>query len=409
MTATERSLGFGGRVAMLVLFIAGAVIATPSGFGLFWFIPFAGVGALVVIRRPRTSIGWILFGLAWSFALVTVAVDATAQQFADGTVGFATALFAVVQSTAGTIGFFLFALLAIVYPSGRLPVGRWGWISRLGLGICLVLIAASFVMPVIAVNLVGMPESIPVPNPFALWPDHAIWQGLADWQLVTPDTVIIPVILLLAGGAVSLIVRARRADGVERQQLRWLGASIAVVVAAVLSGFVLSILAPEAADAGLVWVPALLTFPLVAVAVGVAVLRYRLYEIDRIISRTIGWALVTGALVAVFAAVVIALQAALSDVTQGQTLAVAASTLVAFAIFQPLRRRVQRTVDRRFDRARYDAEGTTAAFSERLRHEVEIAAVIADLQRTTQASLRPTALSVWVRTPEGVSELEDRR
>ena len=108
------------------------------------------------------------------------------------------------------------------------------------------------------------------------------------------------------------------------------------------------------------------------ITIGIAILRYRLYEIDRLISRTIGWALVTGILVAVFALLVVALQAALTPVTDESTLAVAASTLVAFALFQPLRRRVQRAVDRRFDRARYDGQRTTAVFADRVRNEVDL-------------------------------------
>ena len=108
------------------------------------------------------------------------------------------------------------------------------------------------------------------------------------------------------------------------------------------------------------------------IVIGIAILRYRLYEIDRIISRTIGWAIVTGLLVAVFAGLVVALQAVLAPVTKENTLAVAASTLVAFALFQPLRRRVQRAVDRRFDRARYDGQRTVGAFAERLRNEVDL-------------------------------------
>lgn len=130
---------------------------------------------------------------------------------------------------------------------------------------------------------------------------------------------------------------------------------------------------------------------------GVAILRYRLYEIDRLISRTIGWAIVTGLLVAVFAGAVVGLQALLAGFTQGQTLAVAASTLVAFALFQPVRRQVQRAVDRRFDRARYDAERTAGAFADRLRDETDIETVTADLTATTRAALAPAGLGIWIR------------
>jgi hypothetical protein len=135
-------------------------------------------------------------------------------------------------------------------------------------------------------------------------------------------------------------------------------------------------------------------------AIGVAILRYRLYDIDRIVSRTLSWALISAVLLAVFGAVVVGLQAALTDVTQGETLAVAASTLVAFALFQPLRRRVQGAVDRRFDRARYDAERTAAAFAERLRDEVDLATLTGELQATVAAAVRPREAAVWLPSRE---------
>ena len=136
---------------------------------------------------------------------------------------------------------------------------------------------------------------------------------------------------------------------------------------------------------------------LIPVSIGIAVTRYRLYEIDRLISRTIGWALVTGVLVTVFIGGLLALQALLADVTQGQTLAVAASTLVAFALFQPVRQRIQRTVDHRFDRARYDADRITTAFAERLRDEVDLATVTADFDGTVDGAISPSSIRIWLR------------
>jgi DNA integrity scanning protein DisA with diadenylate cyclase activity len=141
----------------------------------------------------------------------------------------------------------------------------------------------------------------------------------------------------------------------------------------------------------------LLAFALLPIAVGVAVLRYHLYDIDRLISRTIAWALVTGVLAAVFVSVVLVLQALLAGFTQGETLAVAASTLVAFALFQPLRRRVQVVVDRRFDRARYDGQRTVDAFAERLRDEVEFAEIHEDIHQTVHSTMRPEHVGIWLR------------
>ena len=135
---------------------------------------------------------------------------------------------------------------------------------------------------------------------------------------------------------------------------------------------------------------------LVPVSVWIAVTRYRLYEIDRLISRTIGWAIVTGILVAVFALLVVTLQALLTSVTEVNTLAVAASTLVAVALFQPLRRRVQRAVDRRFDRARYDGQRTTAVFADRVRNEVDLGTLRTALVATASEAVRPTGAGLWL-------------
>ncbi|HLQ48120.1 MAG TPA: hypothetical protein VK233_04050, partial [Candidatus Dormibacteraeota bacterium] len=150
-------------------------------------------------------------------------------------------------------------------------------------------------------------------------------------------------------------------------------------------------------DAPITWVPAAMAFTLPPIAIGVAVLRYRLYEIDRIISRTIGWAVVTSILATTFVTLVVGLQAALGSITQSRTPVVAVSTLVAFAVFQPVRRRVQAAVDHRFNRARYDADRLATAFADRLRDEVDLTAVSGDIAGVVDAALRPSAIGVWIR------------
>ncbi len=142
-------------------------------------------------------------------------------------------------------------------------------------------------------------------------------------------------------------------------------------------------------------------------AIGIAILRYHLYDIDRIISRTVSWAVITAMLVAVFVGGVLGLQAALAGVTQAQTLAVAASTLLAFALFQPIRGRVQRAVDRRFDRARYDSQRTVDAFADRLRSNVDLESLGTSLSATAADAVRPTSAWVWLRyraTPVTIAE-----
>lgn len=381
-----RVLAFGARLAIVGLAIGAALLSmlSPQGPSGLLSLPYAAAGAMLVIRRPRTSIGWLLIGVGLCFALISVPVTGTPEEFIDGSVDLPVALFAVIHTGLGTTAFFFFAVLLMVFPSGRLPVGPWGRLGRAGLSVSLTFAAAAYVMPEIPV------ESAWVRNPLALLPE--LW----IWRVVTPTTAIFPVLITMIAGAVSLVVRVRRAGGTERQQLRWIAASFAVLMVAVVSGLAISFLVP-AAGYGLAWTPAMVALPTVPMAIGVAVLRYRLYEIDRIVSRTIGWAIVTGTLLAVFGGAVLGLQALLSGVTQGETLAVAASTLVAFALFQPVRRRVQSAVNRRFDRARVDGERTAEAFADRLRDQIDLGDLEADVAGTIESALRPSSTGVWIR------------
>jgi len=184
-------------------------------------------------------------------------------------------------------------------------------------------------------------------------------------------------------------MRFRASRGVVRQQLKWFLAAVFVLVASTA----VAMTGSDEANIGF-----LIGIGLVPIAIGIAILRYRLYDIDRLISRTIGWALVTGILAAVFVSVVLVLQALLAGFTQGETLAVAASTLAAFALFQPVRRRIQVAVDRRFDRARYDGQRTVDAFAERLRDEVELASIEREALGTVDETVRPVHAGLWLRS-----------
>jgi hypothetical protein len=387
----ERSLALPWRLVIALSLVAGCVLSAPSGFGLLWFAPYAGVGALLAIRRPSSPIGWLLMALGWAFALVTLTLDATPDQFAAGTLAPHVAILASVTANQGTLGFFLLALLAIVFPSGRFPTGRWGAVARIAAGIALACVLVGFVMPRINVNLWSGSTGTVVRNPLAILPDLPVWAPL------TPDTVVLPVVALMGAAIVSLFLRFRRAVGVERQQLKWIAAALGFVVVAVFGGFVTGILVPAAAQSGVVWLGAVVAFPCVPVAIGLAVLRYRLYEIDRLVSRTIGWALTTGTIAALFGALAVGLQGLLAPLTAGNGLAVAASTLTAVALFQPLRRRLQRVVDRRFNRARYDAERTVADFAARLRDQIELRAIQAHVLASVDAAVRPAGTTLWLR------------
>ncbi len=193
-----------------------------------------------------------------------------------------------------------------------------------------------------------------------------------------------------------MFVRLRRARGVERAQLRWLVWSMAFIVV----GFIVGLVGDSIFVNGLggaVWLPAIVAFCLPPVAIGIAILRYRLYEIDRIISRTISYGVVTLVLASLFVIVVLAAQAVLGPLTGSSTIAVAGSTLLVATLFQPIRRRVQRLVDRRFNRNRYDADRTVAAFAGRLRDEVDLEALRAEILATVSEAVEPSAVSLWLR------------
>jgi hypothetical protein len=291
----------------------------------------------------------------------------------------------------GVSAMILFAYLAMVFPSGHLPRGRWGRTARILLTAIGLLVLLTAFAPTINVNLIGAPNGANVRNPLAILPEAAVW------QVLNPTLLFAVVLGLLIGGAVSLVIRHRRTRGVERQQLSWVVAAIAFVGAAVVAGMVLGTIVPQASDDGTVWIPAIFAFATVPLAVGLAVLRYRLYEIDRIVSRTIGWAVVSAILVALFVTLVLATGAALASVTSTNALAVAVSTLVVAALFQPLRRRVQARVDHRFNRARYDAERTVAVFSGRLRDEVDLDQLSAEITGTVARTVQPASVLLWLR------------
>jgi peptidoglycan/LPS O-acetylase OafA/YrhL len=204
------------------------------------------------------------------------------------------------------------------------------------------------------------------------------------------------VLALLGAAAVAMTRRFRHGGPTQRAQIKWVAAaSLVLLVAEVGNLATFDPVDPYAQPAWLLAATA--SFALIPIAIGIAVLRYRLYEIDRIISRGLAWALLTGLLVAVFVASILVLQGVLSTVTQGETLAVAASTLVAFALFQPLRRRVQDAVDRRFNRARVDAQRAIDVFGLQLRDEVDLGAVRGQLVNAVDAAVAPAGVGVWLR------------
>ena len=395
-SSASHQLALPARFVLGGLMVVGAILAVPSGIGLIWYIPYACVGLILVVRRPDTSIGWLLMALAWLMvATVGISIGVPPTSFEDGTVDPLTAGLAVTQAAGGFVLFYVLAVLAIVFPSGRLPAGRWGIVARTCLIAGVVVVVAILVMPVISVSFDGSPSGIGVPNPIAVLPE------LPVWQVVTPETALIPLLVLLVAAVASLFVRYGRAVGVERQQLRWLTAALGLLIAGVFGGFAFGAIFPAVRDTGFIWVGPIIAMPLIPVSIGIAVLRYRLYEIDRIVSRTIGWGLTTGLVAAVFGLLIVGLQTLLAPVTNASTLVVAGSTLVAAALFMPLYRRVQVAVDRRFNRARVDAQRALETFGNQLREEVDLDSVSSHLVGVAAQTVQPQAIGLWTRRGGG--------
>jgi hypothetical protein len=344
---------------------------------------YATVGWLLAVRPGGGRMGTILLGGSAVFGAVpfgyafagTMALRSPLDPVANVLVLLGPALV--------PLGYALILpIVALTFPNGRLPSSGWRWPTRAAAGA----LAASTILIVFTPGAI---ENVVPWNPIGI--DFLpAWV----WALAGPvggiGTVLISVL-----GVAAVASRYRRGAGVERQQLRWF-------VAAVLLAVVPITVSPLAGRGGpLAFLLAVFGLLLVPVSVWIAVTRYRLYEIDRLISRGLSWAVLSGVLLAIYAGAVLLLQTVLAGVIQGQTVAVAASTLLAAALFQPLRRRVQAGVDHRFNRARYDAERTATDFADRLRDEVDVDHLQAALATTAGGAVHPDGVGVWLRPAPG--------
>jgi hypothetical protein len=376
------ALGLG---AITVVLLAGAVplavLAHQATGGDLAFtlimVPFAGVGVLVAAKQPRNPIGWLLLGLA---LMVLVGADAgfySVYAYRIEHHGLLLSRLAVVLATGWAPMIVLLPLPLFLFPDGRVPSGGWRatfWAYLVLSAIFLISIAVqdvgAFTDRKVGVDssgelaaLGGTPHGAAAALSFGL---------LGLWGLIGLSWV------------ARLVLDYRRSGGERREQLKWLLSGGAVCIV----GFLAS-LAGSLTSAGFIAIAAL---PL---AIGIGILKYRLYEIDRLISRTLSYALLTGLLVGVFAGLVLLTTRVLPF---SSPVGVAASTLVAAGLFSPLRSRLQRLVDRRFNRARYDAEATVAALAARLRDAVEVDTVLEELAAAAGRSLEPAHVTVWLPT-----------
>jgi hypothetical protein len=348
----------------------GGVVSTAVG--LLVFAVFAAVGAVVASHRPENPIGWLFCGAAICMLLANVSaayLDLAARRDLPGSVAVA-----VASSWTWIVGVGLLVPLVLVFPDGRplewaRPVAKPFVLTWLG-----VVVAGSVVTP--GELYPARPPRPAIENPLGVPALSSVLHALGIAGAVT----------LIAASLVSLAARWRRA-GDQRRQITWFLLSVAVVVATIFLSSVVSF--PEA-----LWFPVWATIP---VAMGIAVLRYRLYEIDVIVRKTLVYGAVSALLAGCYAAIVLTLQSAFGWVTRGNELAVAVSTLAVAALFRPVRSRIQAVVDGRFYRAKVDAEETLARFGARLRGDLDLDALGAEISAVVAETMRPAHVSLWLR------------
>jgi len=321
----------------------------------------AVIGGLIVVRQPRNTVGWLLLliGLDAGALILTEVYEPIVSVNPGAPLGLE--LRGTISDLAWVASIPLVCLILQLFPGGRPLSPKWRYVAWL---------TGLWVLNGVAVGLL-------------------FGSGSAGLGFVLMLALLLVLMFL---SVISILLRTHRASGVERQQIKWLALGAVpglLVIPLAASGF------PQLLPLQQVF------FTWLPVTIGIAVLRYRLYDIDRLVNRTVVYATVSVLLAAVYGVGVLLLQVPLSQISRGDSLAVAVSTLAAAALFHPARGAVQRFVDHRFNRARYDGERTIAAFGTRLRNEVDLDSVVGQLQEVVRATIGPSSASVWLRQKPG--------
>lgn len=356
---------------------AGSDIALSTAFLIT-----AALGAVVTRRHPSLSIGWIFSAIGVPMVVTLALVRYGMNAVALGLAPEIWILWVMQWLWIPSISLMATAL-PLLFPDGEPPSPRWRPVARAIPAVIVVLIVGYALRP-------G-----PLQPPFDAI-ENPLWPGtpLPSWYTLAPALLQVPMTIACFGGLVS---RFRRSEGVERQQLKWflfgLAPTSLFLVTATLADVVLGY--DQARAISGVFAGLALAAP--AVTAGIGIMRYRLFDIDVLIKRTLVYGAVSAVLITTYAGAVVLLQTALRPFTAGSDLAVAASTLLVVALFQPIRTRVQDVVDRRFYRARYDASRAVDAFTSRLRSQVDIESVSTDLVGVVHDTLRPAHAALWIR------------
>ena len=382
-----------GLVAILVIVFSrsdqqGEGVVEPAIIVTFlvFVLGFATTGALIASRHPSNPVGWIASGAAALYVAAGFA-DSYVTSFPESVTNAPAlfrALFAIGESL-WSVGLGLGAtLLLLLFPDGRLPSRRWRPVAWLATG-------ALGAIPVSLALIPGRVQDYPVANPLGIPGAKPALDMIVGIALVA---LLVAVLLSIT----SLVFRYRSASSVQRQQLKWLLFSVGFVAALLLASVVIEAVGGQSADAGeisnLLSTTALSSVPL---AIGIAMLRHRLYDIDVLINRALVYGGLTAILGLAYLSIVFGLQQLLSPVAQESDLAIAASTLAVAALFRPARRRVQAFIDRRFYRRRFNAQQTLDGFSARLRDEVDLGALSDQLVDVVRDTMQPAHVSLWLR------------
>ncbi len=369
----KRRLGLqgGNSVEDVVLFV---------GFGMFVLM-----GALLVAKRPGNLVGWILTAVGLMVGLFPVG-DAYAA-YVMTTRGEPDALAVVGAWPQSWYWFLLLALvfiyLPLLFPDGRLPSRRWLPVALLaGVGT-----ASTVVLGMLTDTLTGQEVDYRIENPIGV-------EGLAPLEELPVFGVLSALLAFVVVGAfASVVARFRRSRGIERQQLKWFLYAAAFILAVPVSDYVPEIVSGVLFGLVLVGLPG---------AIGIAVLRYRLYDIDLVINKTLVYGTLTATLAAIYFGSVVLLQTIFRALTgEGSQLVVVASTLAIAALFSPLRRRLQAFIDRRFYRQKYDARRTLEEFGAKLRDETDLESLNTEMMSVVRETVRPAHASLWLREPSG--------
>ena len=348
---------------------------------------FSTVGAIVASRRPENPVGWLLclYGLAQSiyhfsaqYAIYALLAQPNSLPAGEAMAWVFSWLLPII------IGFSVFFIL--MFPTGRLPSRRWQWVTWLTVAFILVGAISD------AFSSGPVDDLGPIRNPLGI-------QGFSNHYAAILYNMVAT--FLLVAAASSVFMRLRRAIGVERQQIKW----FSYAAAATVIGLVLAYVIPEMIEAPL-WYERLgytillVLIPAIPISIGIAILKYHLYDIDIIINRTLVYGTLTLMLALVYFGCVTATQAIFQTLTGQERLpqvAIVVSTLVIAALFNPLRRRIQSFIDRRFYRSKYDARKTLEGFSEKLRDETDLEALSDDLVGVVRETMQPAHVSLWLR------------